>query len=71
MKLDVTLEEAQYLLQVMGTRPFNEVANLINKVAVQVQTEQQARAEANAPKKSAKVVKPIPPKEAAPAGAAK
>ena len=35
IRLDLTAGEVNYLLQVLGTRPFAEVANLIGKVKTQ------------------------------------
>lgn len=41
-----SVQEVQYLLQVLGTRPMNEVEQLVNKVRNLIAIAQQPKAEA-------------------------
>lgn len=43
-----SVQEVQYLLQVLGTRPMNEVEQLVNKVRNQIAIAQQPKTEAEA-----------------------
>jgi len=35
MKLELTIEEVNYILGILATKPYNEVAQLISKIADQ------------------------------------
>jgi hypothetical protein len=39
MKIELAAEEIRFVLGVLGARPFNEVATLINKIVEQAQAQ--------------------------------